>query len=66
MRLSGSESVENFILARMWLDRLSDPSKAARARHKAMRHKPMISTERKPAPITTGSFFRCGFLVSFP
>jgi hypothetical protein len=66
MRLSGSESAENFILAPKRLDRLSGFSKAARARHKALRHKPMISTERKPAPITTGSFFRCGFLVSFP
>jgi hypothetical protein len=58
--------VENFILAPKRLDRLSDFSKAARARYKAMRHKPMIFTERKPAPITTGLFFRCGFLVSFP
>jgi len=54
-----------FILApwRGW--RLFRCSELAHAPNKAMRHKPMISLERKPATITIGSFDRFGFLVSF-
>jgi hypothetical protein len=38
---------------------------AARAGDPVMRHNPMISTERKPAPITIGFYSRCRFPVTF-
>jgi hypothetical protein len=38
---------------------------AARAGDPVMRHNPMISTERKPAPTTIGYYTRCRFLVIF-